>query len=441
MIPSQPATPPPTDGRRLPPSPHYKVRELVRDPLAFFLSISRQYGDVVCYRRAPDPAYLVNHPDYIHHVLVANQRSYSKDTFTNAAFKAIVGSSLINLEGGAWLQRRRLMQPAFHHTRLGAQSGMIVQAANDMLARWQVSFDEGRPIDVAREMSSLTMTIASRALFGVGLEDEAAEIGEIINRAAEYVEKPHDPRLKQSSAEFAALVDRIILKRRSDFQDQGDLLSSMMTARAEDTGLVLDDQQLRNEVMDLLLAGNDTTANALTWTLYLLSQNLWASDRLRSEVRQSLAGRLPDSAGLERLPYLRLVLYESLRLFPPAWIIGRRALVDDEIGGYHVPAGTVIAVCIYALHRHPAFWESPDEFDPQRFTPERSAGRSKNAYIPFGAGPRLCIGSEFGLLESGLILACIAQRFELRLQEGIQVQPRPLFVLRPNRDFLMTLHP
>lgn len=426
---------------RLPPIPRSSMRELVRDPLAYFLSITRQYGDVVCYRAAPEMGFLVNHPDYIHHILVENGRNYNKDTFTNSAFKKIIGSSLINLEGDAWLQRRRQMQPAFHHTRLETLDGMIAQTTNGMLDRWQQHYDEGRPVDASREMAALTMTITSRALFGVDLEDEARAIGEIINGVADLIEKPNHPRLQQAAAEFAALVDRIIRERRRDFSDRGDLLSSLMLSRSEEGGAPLGDAQLRNEVMGLLLAGNDTTANGLTWTLFLLSQNPWAWERLRSEVEHVLAGRPPGSADMEHLPYLRRVIYESLRLFPPAWIIGRRAIADDEIGGFHVPAGVVIAICIYALHRHPAFWEEPDRFDPDRFTPERSAVRHKNAYMPFSIGPRRCIGTDFGLLESSLILTCIAQRFELRLIEGVEVRPQPLFVLRPNRDLLMSLHP
>jgi cytochrome P450 len=428
-------------GRRLPPTPRGSLREMVRNPLAYFLSISRQYGDIVCYRPAPETAYLINHPDYIRHVLVENQRSYSKDTYSNQAFKKALGNGLITLEGDAWLRQRRLMQPAFHHTRLAPLDRMIVQAAQDMLTRWQAHYALGKPVDVAREMAALTMTITSRVLFGVDLGDEVNAIGEIVNGVADIFEKPNHPRVQEASRQFAAVVERIIQQRRQDFRDQGDLLSSLITARHEDTGAAMEDLQLKHEVMGLLLAGYETTANALTWTHYLLSQNPWAADRLRSEVRQQLAGRPPAHSDLPRLPYLRQVFDESLRLYPPAWIIGRRAIGDDQIGGYHVPAGTVIAICIYALHRHPDFWEQPDIFDPERFNPERSQGRSKYAYIPFSTGPRQCLGNTFGLLEGSLILACIAQKFELRLLEGIEVQPQALYVLRPNRDLLMSLHP
>lgn len=426
---------------RLPPTPKGSLRELVRNPLNYFLSITRQYGDIICYRPAPDTAYLINHPDYIHHVLVANQRNYNKDTYSNQAFKKAIGPGLINFEGDEWLRQRRLMQPAFHHNRLEPLDGMIVQATFDMLDRWQTAYDHNQPIEVAREMAALTMTITCRALFGVDLGGEVYQIGEIINGVASLIEKPNHPRLQEAHREFTSVVERIIEQRRRNFFDQGDLLSRMMTARSEDMGTMMNDQQLRNEVMGLLIAGYETTANALTWTYYLLSQNLWASERLRDEVDQVLGKRRPTSADLTHLPYLRLILDESLRLFPPAWIIGRRAIADDVMGGYHIPAGTVIAICIYTLHRHPAFWEQPDLFDPERFTQERSVNRKRYVYIPFSIGPRQCIGSNFALLEASLILACIAQRFELRLMPGTEVQPQALLVLRPNRDLLMTLHP
>lgn len=430
-----------TPERKTPPIPRGSARELVRNPLKYFLSITRQYGDIICYRPAPDTAYLINHPEYIYHVLVDNGRNYSKDTYSNQAFKKAVGSSLLNFEGEAWLRRRRLMQPAFHHTRLEQLDGMIVDAVDEMLARWQAFCDAGQTIDAAHEMAALTMTITARALFGVDLGDEVHTLGELINGVAELLEKPNHPQMREASRQVSAVVGRILQERRRNFHDRGDLLSALMTARSEDNGAELDDLQLRHEVMGLLIAGYETTANALTWTFYLLSQNQWATERLRNEVRQVTGGRKPTAADLARLPYLRLVLDESLRLYPPAWIIGRRAIADDEIGGFYVPAGTVIAICIYTLHRHPAYWESPDIFDPERFTPERSAGRNKHVYMPFSIGPRQCIGNTFALLEAGLILARIAQHFELRLSPGIEIQPHALYVLRPNRAVLMHLHP
>jgi cytochrome P450 len=413
---------------------------MVRDPLQFFQSIASQYGDIVCYRPAPEPAYLLNHPDYIRHVLVDNNRNYSKDTYSNRIFGRVVGSGLLTTEGNPWRKQRRMMQPAFHHTRIEQLDGMIVEVAQSMLDRWQHAFESNQPIDIAREMAALTLTVTTRSLFGVDLGDEVREVGEIFNRAATDLEKPNSPRLIQSAQEFGEVVDRMIRQRRQNFKDGGDLLSSMILARDDHSGEGMDDEQLRTQVMTLMLAGYETTASALTWTWHLLSQNLHTLDRLRSEVRETLQGRLPRYSDLDHLPFAGMVLHESLRLFPPAWTLGRRAIEADVIDGFYIPANTVIAICIYVLHRHPGFWDQPDVFNPERFSPENAKRRNKFAYIPFGAGPRQCIGNNFGLMEAALVMACILQRFELHLMPGMEVRPQALFVLRPNRDVMMSLH-
>lgn len=424
--------------RRLPPAPRGSLREMVRDPLNFFLGLTREYGDIVCYRPAPDPAYLLNDPDYVRHVLVENHRNYSKETYSIQVFKKMVGDGLVTSEGEAWRQQRRLMQPAFQHSRLEALDGRIVAAAQAMLARWEQCYAQNQAIDAAREMAALTLTVTTQALFGVDLGEEVNIIGEWVNQAAQQFEKPSRPQVQESARAIRAIVERIIRERQQPFEDRGDLLSSMILAREDVTRL--DDGQLADQVMTLLIAGYETTANALTWTWYLLSQNPAAGERLRQEVGQALGGRPPRFADLARLPYLRMVFEESLRLYPPAWMIGRRALGPDRIGGFDVLPGTVIAICAYTLHRNPRFWDAPEVFQPERFSAQASQVRHKYAYIPFGAGPRQCIGNTFGLIEASLVLACVAQQFELRLAPGTEIQTQPLFVLRPNRDLMMTLH-
>ena len=413
---------------------------MVRDPLHFFLDLTSRYGDIVSYRSGPERAYLINHPDYIRQVLLDNHRNYSKATFSNQIFKRVIGEGLNTSEGDLWRRQRRMMQPSFHASRLAPMDKIVVLAAQSMLDEWQYCYEQGQDVDVSREMAALTLNITTRALFGVDLADETREIGEIVNRAAHYFEKPSDPRLIQSVAAFGAVVDRIIHRRRQDFKDGGDLLSSMLLARDDEGGAGMSDIQLRDQVMSLMLAGYETTANALSWTWYLLSQNRWSMDQARREAHDVLQGRLPCYADLENLPYIRKVFDESLRIFPPAWILGRCAIGEDEIGGYYVAPGTVIAICIYTLHRHPAFWNTPEVFDPERFSPENSAGRNKFSYIPFSAGPRQCIGNTFGLMEAQLVLACILQRFELHLLPEMDVKPQALYVLRPNRDLMMSLH-
>ncbi len=427
--------------KRLPPAPDRReMRRFVRDPLLFYSTLAAEYGDVVCYRPAPDTAYLINHPDHVRHVLVDNNRNYSKETHTNQMFHTLVAGGLLTSEGEVWRKQRRMMQPAFHHTRLEPLDTMIAEATETVLERWQGFEAQNQPVDVAREMAALTLTVTTRALFGVNLGDEVREIGEMVNRAIGFLEKPSDPRLRESIDGLNEVVERIIRTRKRDFNDGGDLLSSMIMARDSETGEAMTDEQLRNQIMTLMLAGYDTTASSLTWTWYLLSQNPEAARTLQAEVRGTLQDRAPRYQDLEQLPYTRNVLNESLRLFPPAWTLGRRALGEDEIGGFYVAPNTVIAICIYTLHRHPAFWSDPEAFRPERFTPENSAGRHRFAYVPFGAGPRQCIGNTFGLMEASLIIAGIARRYDLQLVPGTEVQPQAVFVLRPARDLLMSLH-
>lgn len=426
----------------MPPAPAVSsLRELIRNPLNFFGGLTSEYGDVVCYRSAPDPAVLINHPDFVRHVLLDNNRNYDKATYSNMMFNKVIGEGLLTSEGEVWRKQRRMMQPAFHHTRLEQLDRMITDATEAMLVQWQRACEEGRPVDLPREMSALTLTVTTRALFGVDLGDEVREVGEIVNRAASVLEKPSNPKLIQSVTELSALVDRIIRQRKQDFRDAGDLLSSLIMARDEHTGAEMGDEQMRSQILTLMLAGYETTASALTWTWYLLSKHPWAVERVRDEARQALHGRAPRYSDIEQLPYTRMVLNESLRLYPPAWTLGRRALGEDTIGGYSIAPNTVIAICVYSLHRHPDFWQEPERFDPERFSTENSAGRHKFAYVPFGAGPRQCIGNNFGLMEAALIIACIAQRFELHLMPGVEADPQALFVLRPGRDLLMSLHP
>jgi cytochrome P450 len=408
--------------------------------LRYFSTIASTYGDVVCYRPAPDTAYLINHPDYVRHVLVDNNRNYSKETHTNQQFNEVVAEGLLTTEGDVWRKQRRMMQPAFHRTRLEVLDTMITAATEDMLRRWQELHRLCQPVDIASEMAELTLTVTTRALFGVILGDEVHEIGRMVNSAVAYLEKPSDPSVRQAMDRLDQVVQRIIDERRREFRDGGDLLSSMMLARDQESGESMSDKELRNQIMTLMLAGYETTASALTWTWYLLAQAPAATERLQAEAREVLAGRPPQYGDLDRLSFTGRVLNESMRLSPPAWILGRRALGQDEIGGYYVAPGTTIAICLYTLHRHPLFWERPDDFDPDRFSPERAAGRHKFAFIPFGAGPRQCIGNTFGLMEASLVIANVSQHYSLRLAPGVVAAPQAVFVLRSARDLMMTLH-
>jgi cytochrome P450 len=424
---------------KLPPTPHINTRELVRNPLSFFLTLAQQVGDIVCYRPAPEPAYLLAHPDFAKHVLVDNNRNYSKATYINQMFSSAVGNGLLTSEGETWRKQRRLMQPAFHQKRINLYDKIITDAANKMLARWEVSKQAEEAIDIAKEMAALTLTITTHALFGVDLGEDINLVGQAVDLSGDLLEKPRNPRFQNGIQIVENIVYRIINERRQMDQDTGDLLSMLITAKDEDTGIGMDDQELRNQIITLLLAGYETTASALTWTWYLLSQHSIVFDRLRSEAEQVLDDRTPTWLDLEKLSYARMVFEEGLRLYPPAWVLGRKALGEDQIGGYYIPAETIIALSPYVLHRHPKFWMDPDDFDPERFSPERSVGRHKFAYLPFGAGPRQCIGNNLAMVEAQIILPMVSRKYKMQLVPDQDIQPEPIFILRPNRGILMNL--
>lgn len=428
-----------TSGRKLPPEPSGSLRGLVRDPLRFFLTLTRQHGDVVRYRPAPEPAYLINHPDDIKQVLVLNNHNYTKETYINHMFKSAVADGLLTSEGEVWRQQRRLIQPAFHRQRIANLGELVIEETGKLLKKWTEFANKGLAIDIASEMSTLTLGITGKALFGVDLGSRASSVGQAVDMAADLLEKPRHARFQEAFDSTDRIVYGIIEERRKSNLDTGDVLSLLLTARDEETGQGMSDQQLRDQVITLLLAGYDTTASAITWTWYLLSQNPSVADKLYAEVNRVLAGRLPEYEDLSDMPYNRMVFEEAIRYYPPAWILGRKALEDDQLGGYDIPAGTIIAISPYAVHRHKDFWEDPEKFDPERFSPERSERRHHFAYLPFGAGPRQCIGNNFALMEAGLIIAMIAQKYRLQLVPGQTVQPEPIFILRPPRQLMMTL--
>jgi cytochrome P450 len=451
-------------GQHLPPGPRGELirgilPEFLADPLGYQLRLTRIYGDVVRLRVLVWDALLINHPDYIRYVLQENYRNYSKQMDEYRRLGWILGQGLLTSDGDLWLRQRRLAQPAFHRKRIEAYGTIMQEAAREMLDQWQEPACQGKPVDVAEEMMRVTLRVVGETLFSVDLSDAANAIGPAFSFVNEYLSKDAEQflaiprwvptrRNRQFQAAVAQLnqaVDQIISRRRQHPEDSGDLLSMLMMARDEETGEGMSDRQLRDEVMTLMLAGHETTANSLTWTFYLLSQHPAVAQNLRHEIDRVLVApetgrkRPPAVADLPQMPYTRMVIEESLRLYPVAWTFGRMALADDEIGGYQVRAGTPIYISTYAVHRHPDFWDAPDTFDPERFTPERSEGRHRFAYIPFSGGPRQCIGNNFAMMEAQLILASVVQRYQLELVPGHPVEPEPLITLRPRYGLPMQL--
>jgi cytochrome P450 len=344
------------------------------------------------------------------------------------------------------------MQPAFHHKRLSALSTIMTDATSGMLERWQDSTQHGEVLDIAQEMMQLTLRNVGLALLSSDLSDEMDSLGQAFatyrTLLMQYLFMPFPPlsmptprnrRLQATIRVLDTVIKGIISERRKQNRDTGDLLSTLLQTRDQETGEGMTDQQVRDEVMTLLLAGHETTATLLIWTWYLLSQHPEVEDRLHTELDEVLAGQLPTLEHLPRLSYTRMILEETLRLYPSTFSMSRKALTDDEIGGYAIPAKSTILLCPYTTHRHPAFWENPNVFDPERFSPQRAAGRLHFAYFPFGGGPRQCIGNTFALMEAQLILATVAQRYTLRLVSDHKVEPEVLLTIRPRHGLPMTL--
>ncbi|MDQ3707516.1 MAG: cytochrome P450 [Chloroflexota bacterium] len=431
------------------------IRAMRKDPLRFLLNVSRRYGDVAQYTFVSLTEYLINHPAGVKRVLQENNRNYSKDVFDYNILKEALGYGLLTNEGESWLSQRRLMQPAFHRQRLAAFGTLMTDSTTQMLdEKWNRVAAQGREIDVASEMHDLALRIVGEALFSLDLTRESQAVGKALTIAQRRiidqfffpfipmrVPTPNHVEFRKAVRAIDEVVFKIIGERRRNNEDRGDLLSMLMLARDADTGEGMNDQQLRDEVITLLLAGHETTANALTWAWYLLSQNPMAARRMREELQEVLGGRTPTVADLPKLTYTKMVLDETMRLYPPAWAISRKAIEEDELAGYRIPAGAIITVSPYAMHHNPRHWDNPEGFDPERFTPERSAQRPPYAYFPFGGGPRLCIGNNFALMEGQLILATIAQRYRLDLVPGHPVVVEPLITLRARYGMRMVLHP
>ena len=414
-----------------------------RDPIGVFRRAALEFGDVVYLKIASRHGFLVNNPDDIRHVLQDNARNYHKSPLYDK-LRLILGNGLLTSEDGFWLRQRRIAQPAFHRQRIAALAGTMADAAREAAATWRSVADARRTVDVDEEMMRLTRTVVLRTLLGSELGPFASTIDHAWTVVNQYIgesfwslgiaDKLPTPKYRRFVAARGVLrgaVEYVIGERRRHDTDRADLLSMLMSTHDEETGETMTDQQLSVEVMTFLLAGQETTSLALTWTWYLLSQNPSARQRLEDELDVVLKGRPPEYSDLANLPYLRMVVDESMRLYPPAWGFSRQAMSDDVLGGFTLPRGWLAFVIPYALHRHPRYWPEPDRFDPERFSPERSAERPKFVHLPFGAGPRRCIGDQFALIETHLTLATFAQSYRLELVPGHDVDPWPLITLRP----------
>ena len=422
------------------------MRDFQRDKLGFIRGLTR-YGDVARYRTAHLTWYQINHPEGVRRVLQENNRNYGKGALTLGFFKPVVGEGLLTSEGALWLRQRRLIQPVFHRKSVASFASLMTGETLAMLERWRPAMGGGEPLDVPAEMARLTLDVVTGALFHAHVGEEPGVIGRAINTIVEdlgfrfevpfypphRVPTPRNRRFRAAMRTVDRAVYAIIAERRRDGGDEEDLLALLMGTRDEATGEVMGDKQLRDEVMTLFLAGHETTANALSWALYLVSTHPHVERRLREELDGALGAdrRVPTIGDLPNLTYTRMVVDETLRLYPPAWITNRQAIAEDEILGHLIPAGAFVSLSPYVLHRHPNYWDNPDDFDPERFAPGGGNGRPRFAYFPFGGGPRQCIGQSMALVEAQLVLATLLGRCRLRPVSEGSVEAEALATLRP----------
>jgi cytochrome P450 len=442
-----------TSRELIPPGPRQRfpghtLVEFARRRLPFMVESAKKYGDIVFFKLGNERIYLFNHPDLIRDVLVTNQKNFVKSRALVRA-KRVLGEGLLTSEGDFHLRQRRLAQPAFHRDRIAAYGRSMVEYAVRTRSRWVA----GSRIDAHDEMMKLTLAIVAKTLFGADVENEATEIGDALTTAfaafnlgilpfSELLEKlplPYIKRFEAARARLDATIYRIIDERRAAGEDRGDLLSMLLLAQdSEGDGGGMSDTQLRDEAMTIFLAGHETTANALSWTWYLLSQHPDVESQFHQEI-DALGDRLPEPGDLPRLPYTRMILAESMRLYPPAWAVGRRAINDFEANGYLIRARSMVLMSPYIAHRDPRFYPDPARFDPERWRPDVAAARPKFSYFPFGGGTRICIGEQFAWMEGIVILATIAQRWRLRYIGASPPEIEPRITLRPKGRLEMSI--
>jgi cytochrome P450 len=429
--------------------PRLAALAFIRNRIKVIQKLAATYGDVVAFDVAGQPFVLLNHPDHVRDVLVTKARAFHKGIGLQRA-KLLLGEGLLTSEDERHRRQRRLLQPAFHRERIAGYGAVMGACAERSSSLWR----DGDTRNVLQEMSRITLAIAGKTLFDADVEAEADAIGGALGAVLANFNItllpfgdrlvnwpiPHAIRFRRAKARLDDIVYRMIAERRArsaDLARSADVLSTLVATRDEEDGSGMTDLEIRDEVMTLILAGHETTAVALTWTWYLLSQNTVSRQRFEAEIDEVCRSRVPSLADLPRLVYTRAVLSESMRLFPPAYLVGRRAIEPYAVPNtdYVLPARTVVLLSQYLLHRDPRFWDAPEEFRPERWL--EASERERYAYFPFGAGPRICIGEQFAWMEGVLVLATIARRWRLELAPGQRIVLEPIITLRPKGGLRM----
>ncbi len=414
--------------------------------LDWFQSLTQKYGDVSKFRLINSDVYLINHPDLVKQVLTKKSSNYTKKSIAFKMVKVVLGDSTFTAMGDNWRRKRRLVQPSFHKERIAALSTAITDTIAEILDEWEVACNKKQTLNVAHEMMQLTLKVVVKSLFSTALsKEEVQTVANVFTPLLEATNKrvvfPFQwlyrlPTTKNALYQkyiddLDAIIFRIIKDRRKMSEPPNDLLQMLMDAQDEETGKPLSDEELRDEVMTVFIAGHETTANAMAWLWALLSQHSIVREKVEAEVAEVLDSRTPTPADFPKLAYTLKVFKETMRLYPPVPVLPRKVEADDVLGNYIIKGGNSIFFSPYLLHRHPDFWENPNVFDPHRFDKEAQKKQHTFAYLPFGGGPRICLGNNFAMMEAVFITAMVTQRFKLNLPPNTTVEPQISLTTRP----------
>jgi len=414
---------------------------LRKNPLQYFVEVSREFGDIIRLDFGPRRFYLLNHPDYIQFVLQDSQAIFTKGY---DLVKPVTGNGLIASEGEFWRRQRRIVQPAFHRNKIAGLISIMTDNVRTMLDRWATHSEKGSPVDIEAEMLRLTRHNIVRTMFTVDIEGELTQttrdfeaclqyLAQLMKAPFEfmtYVPTPTNLRFRQARRRLDDLVYTILEKRRRQSTESDDLLGLLLSARDDATNETMTDQQLRDEIMTLLITGHETTASALTWTWYLLSKHPAVLEKMQREIQSVLGARRPEFEDIQKLTYSGMVMDEVLRLFPSTWIFARKAMQSFGLGSFQIPEKAMLFLSPFIVHRDERFWDDPEQFRPERFLADEKETRHPFAYFPFGGGPRRCLGETVALTVMKLVVAMVLQRYRLEPVQEEEIQPVPKATLR-----------
>jgi len=431
----------------------WRIKDFAANPIPMISKSMEIYGDTYSTYLGPTKIIVTQNPAHVQHILQKNHRNYRKSKIVKS-LAAQIGHGLLTTDGNYWLRQRRLIQPGFHRKKLEALVNIMQHETQDFIKEWKKYAETGEVIDLSKEMMKITLRIVAKSLFSKGIDKKDLEVIDyVITEQQKYIiKKVRQPYLKpwlfvsgenrrqeKIADELDQLLRSIINDRKNSGEQNDDLLDMLLGVRYEDTGEGMTEQQLRDESLILFVAGHETSANALAWTWYLLTQNRDIEAKVLEESKRVLENRTLTFADIPQLPYSMQVLKEVMRLYPPAWIMDRLSIEDDKIGDFDLPKNSTVNLFIYGAHRNPKYWDDPERFDPERFTKEEIKKRPAFSYFPFGGGPRLCIGQQFAYMEMQLVLAELIRQFEIELVENQDIDMLPLVTLRPKNGILVRL--